>query len=699
MDQMATGSAERGAKPQVGGERHRRRPTGTPPPLPRSIGITGKIWLVVMFVMVVAGALWLRLAPYVIDHIDGFLLRPAAELRTSWLDAFARWINTTTSHWGLAIVGLGTVVLLIIFRRFRHLIILLISLALVELAVQLTTVIIDRPRPWGVTQIAGWEGSAAPSLPVAALTAVLVSMIFTLVPAGRLRWHAKITVAVLVFCLAAARVLLGIDSPSDVLLGAVIGVAIPVSMFRTFAPSDVYPVRYGKHGKSAHLDVTGARGEAIRLAVHDQLGYRILEMEPVGLEGSGGSTPLRMRVIDEERGTEREIFAKLYAKSHVRADRWYKLGRTMLYGSLEDEKPFQTVRRFVEYEDYTLRLLGEYGFPTPEALGIVEITPEREYLIAMEFFEGAVEIGEAEVDERVVDQGLQIIRRMWDVGLAHRDVKPANLMVLDDDLKVIDVFFVQVRPSPWRQAVDLANMMLVLALRSDAETVYRHALNYFTPDELAEAFAAARGVASPTQLHAYLKRDGRDLLAQFRAMTPQRKPISVQRWSVRRVLLIVVTLLVVVFTVMTGIQLFLPNKEQIEAPICGVNRAMYLMAQAVPTAEQLPCIEEVPIGWSVETATARDGKALFALSVGTPDSRPVVTVTLTEACPPGQPGTQQIEAEGGCVSYSSRLPVGTLRVPSFIVGEGLSFMARSELADALAADEDLKLCGAGVNCD
>ena len=699
MDQMATGSAERGAKPQVGGERHRRRPTGTPPPLPRSIGITGKIWLVVMFVMVVAGALWLRLAPYVIDHIDGFLLRPAAELRTSWLDAFARWINTTTSHWGLAIVGLGTVVLLIILRRFRHLIILLISLALVELAVQLTTVIIDRPRPWGVTQIAGWEGSAAPSLPVAALTAVLVSMIFTLVPAGRLRWHAKIAVAVLVFCLAAARVLLGIDSPSDVLLGAVIGVAIPVSMFRTFAPSDVYPVRYGKHGKSAHLDVTGARGEAIRLAVHDQLGYRILEMEPVGLEGSGGSTPLRMRVIDEERGTEREIFAKLYAKSHVRADRWYKLGRTMLYGSLEDEKPFQTVRRFVEYEDYTLRLLGEYGFPTPEALGIVEITPEREYLIAMEFFEGAVEIGEAEVDERVVDQGLQIIRRMWDVGLAHRDVKPANLMVLDDDLKVIDVFFVQVRPSPWRQAVDLANMMLVLALRSDAETVYRHALNYFTPDELAEAFAAARGVASPTQLHAYLKRDGRDLLAQFRAMTPQRKPISVQRWSVRRVLLIVATLLVVVFTVMTGIQLFLPNKEQIEAPICGVNRAMYLMAQAVPTAEQLPCIEEVPIGWSVETATARDGKALFALSVGTPDSRPVVTVTLTEACPPGQPGTQQIEAEGGCVSYSSRLPVGTLRVPSFIVGEGLSFMARSELADALAADEDLKLCGAGVNCD
>jgi len=31
--------------------------------------------------------------------------------------------------------------------------------------------------------------------------------------------------------------------------------------------------------------------------------------------------------------------------SHVRADRWYKIGRTILYGRLEDEAPFQTVRR------------------------------------------------------------------------------------------------------------------------------------------------------------------------------------------------------------------------------------------------------------------------------------------------------------------------------------------------------------------
>ena len=143
-----------------------------------------------------------------------------------------------------------------------------------------------------------------------------------------------------------------------------------------------------------------------------------------------------------------------------------------------------------------MRLLCDAGIPTAQPMGIVELTPEREYLMVTEFFDGAGEIGDAEVDDRVIDEGLALIRRLWDAGLAHRDIKPANLLVLDGHL-VIDVAFAQVRPSPWREAVDLANMMLVLAVRTDAERVYQRALAVFTPDEIAEAFAAAR--ASPAR--------------------------------------------------------------------------------------------------------------------------------------------------------------------------------------------------------
>jgi tRNA A-37 threonylcarbamoyl transferase component Bud32 len=293
-------------------------------------------------------------------------------------------------------------------------------------------------------------------------------------------------------------------------------------------------VQYGRHAKSAHLDVSGRRGEAIKQAMQEQLGYDVLSLKPVGLEGSGGSTPLKMRVVDDQ-GVERSIFAKLYAKNHVRADRWYKLGRTILYGALEDETPFGTVRRFVEYEDYTLRLLQDDGIPTPKPYGVVEITPEREYMIVMEFFAGAVELGDAEVNEAMIDDGLLLIRHLWDAGLAHRDVKPANFMVRDDHVLMIDVFFVQVRPSPWRQAVDLANMMLVLALRTDPERVYERALAFFAPEEIGEAFASAKGMAIPTELQRHLKEDERPLIRRFRELAPPHPDVSIQRWSANRI--------------------------------------------------------------------------------------------------------------------------------------------------------------------
>src|SRR5674536_296901 len=90
-----------------------------------------------------------------------------------------------------------------------------------------------------------------------------------------------------------------------------------------------------------------------------------------------------------------------------------------------------------------------------------------------------------DIDDAVIDQGLLLVRRLWEAGLAHRDIKPANLLVRDGRMLLIDFSFAEVRPSPWRQAVDLANMMLVLALRSDPRKVYERAQVFFTVDEVA----------------------------------------------------------------------------------------------------------------------------------------------------------------------------------------------------------------------
>jgi hypothetical protein len=79
-------------------------------------------------------------------------------------------------------------------------------------------------------------------------------------------------------------------------------------------------------------------------------------------------------------------------------------------------------------------------------------------------------------------------------------------------------------------------MMLVLALRSDVRTVYDRARLRFSDSEIAEAFAATRGLTMPSQLRRMIREHGRDLHAEFTKLLPQRlPPIRIQRWTVRRV--------------------------------------------------------------------------------------------------------------------------------------------------------------------
>jgi tRNA A-37 threonylcarbamoyl transferase component Bud32 len=425
---------------------------------------------------------------------------------------------------------------------------------------------------------------ALPSEQMAALVVVLVGILYSLVPEGRWRQTGKWAATALVALVATAHLYLGIEAPTDILVGVAIGVAIPLLGFRWLAPSQVFPVSY-RRGRTAHLDVSGARGLAIRQALHDQLGLVVDDVQPFGLAGSAGSTPLRIKVAGDPDTT---LFGKLYARSHLRADRWYKLGRELLYGRLEDEKPFNTVRRLVQQEDYALQKLYLAGLPTPRPYGVVELTPEREYLLVSEFFDGAVELGEAEVTEQVIDDGLGIVRKLWDAGLAHRDIKPANLLVRDGRLLLIDVAFVELCPTPWRQAVDLANMMLCLALRSSPERVYRRALPQFSTEEISEGFAAARGLALPSQLRRMLREQGRDLHAEFVRLLPARpRPIRIQRWSARRIGLLVLVVPLAALLAL-GFRLVLVNNDQTTTLLnlssldCDQPEPLWLMAQSVP---------------------------------------------------------------------------------------------------------------------
>ncbi len=516
----------------------RRRPSGERAPIPRELRASGYFWIVITLTLI---AVWVSLFAWPNttewwEARDQTVLDWFADLRRAGLTRVMEALHALGSVWVFRPLRWAMFVVLLVTRRWRHLLGVLVAFVVLESFVDVLAVEIGRPRPF-VEIMAPWQGYSHPSGPVASLAVTLAVMGYSLIPQGRWRRRWQVTAAVILALLVVARVYLGVDHLTDGVIGALLGAAIAVLVFRLLVPDAAFPVVY-RRGRTAHLDITDERRGAVRRAVADQLGLTVLELEPFGLEASGGSTPLRMKVSGEP---DAILFGKLYSTNHLRADRWYKAGRTILYGSLEDEVKFSSVRRLVEYEDYMLLTMENAGVPSARRYGIVEITPEREYLIVTEFLADAEEISVATVDDSVIDDALLVIRKMWDGGLAHRDIKPANVMVQDGRVRLVDVAFGTVRPSPWRQAVDLANMMIILGLRVDPEQVYRRALRYFAPEDIAEAFAATRSVTIPSQsrssLRIKLRTQGLNIIETYRRLAPHREPIAIQRWSQRRLAL------------------------------------------------------------------------------------------------------------------------------------------------------------------
>ncbi len=721
----ATGPVRPGA-PHVRRSGRRRRPTGQPPPLPHSIQRSGVWWAAAAVVLVVAAKVAFgparRGLGVAVTVEDDAVVRWLAGLRVPGLTGLMQAIVASTGSVGMVTaVRWATLLALLALRRIRHLIVFVGSFFVVLWAVRWATV--GRPRPFGVDIRGSWDGWAMPSRPVAIFAATLVGVLYTLVPQGRWRQLGKWIAAGLVALFALARVYLGVDAPSDVLVGAVLGVAISVAAYRLFVPNEIFPVTY-RRGRSAHLDVGGRRGQAIRRALADQLGLTVLDVEPFGLSGSAGSTPLRVKVGGDQPDSTTWLFAKLYARSHLRADRWYKLGRTLLYGRMEDEKPFNTVRRLVQQEDYALALMQRAGLPSPTPYGSVEITPEREYLLVCEFLDGAVELGRAEVDDAIIDQGLAIIRKLWDANLAHRDIKPANLLVRDGRLYLIDVFFAEVHPSPWRQAVDLANMLLCLALRSSPQRVYQRALRSFSVEELSEAFAAARGLALPSQLRRLMRAQGRDLAAEFVRLLPAApRPIAVQRWSARRVALSLVVLVALVPAALVAWGFARASTDPGGGSAvtgghaaCTQLEELWLQAQAVPSAARIPCVQAPPAGMA-GTLSVRNGQSVLELSPanvgvnvhvgGQTQARPEtgsVTIRLAATCDvpaagAGQivaPGVRRFQADGGggtpaaadvfaggCLTYRPQPGVGTAANLLDQAERAVALRTRDQLREAL----------------
>jgi hypothetical protein len=144
------------------------------------------------------------------------------------------------------------------------------------------------------------------------------------------------------------------------------------------------------------------------------------------------------------------------------------------------------------------------------------------------------------------------------------------------------------------------------------------------------------------------------------------------------------------------------------------NRVLVLMAQSVPTAALVPCVQLVPAGWRPESLNVRDGRSSFVLASDR-DGPHAVTVVLTASCDvrgatrvaseqagaaryerprqvsSGYVGDRYYVYPGGCTTYQFDLTGTTRAEPITEASLALGFVSRSEIRAAVSRDTEGRL--------
>ena len=158
-------------------------------------------------------------------------------------------------------------------------------------------------------------------------------------------------------------------------------------------------------------------------------------------------------------------------------------------------------------------------------------------------------------------------------------------------------------------------------------------------------------------------------------------------------------------------------------PTCGrvEERTLILVAQSVPTATLIPCVDSLPVGWHPRGGTIADGSTRFWLENNVAGFQAVEvrlmddcdTIGAVEVTPaPDEAGarvylrptslepfrgTRFVLFEGGCVTYTYSFEPGVPARLSLEVEEALSFVQRHEIVEYVREEFGRILCGAGAS--
>nr|WP_030498910.1 lysylphosphatidylglycerol synthase domain-containing protein [Micromonospora purpureochromogenes] len=173
----------------------------------------------------------------------------------------------------------------------------------------------------------------------------------------------------------------------------------------------------------------------------------------------------------------RRLFVKVTGGEQRDADWVYKLYRRMRYRHVADAPPYLSARQQSEHETCLTLLAARAGVRVP-AVVTTAAAPGGDAVLVQEFIDAApLHAVVGPVPPAAVRDAWEQVARLHRAGIAHRDLRAANVLVGRDHVYLVDLGFGADDASAEQRARDVVELMVALSSRVDPAGVVAAAID------------------------------------------------------------------------------------------------------------------------------------------------------------------------------------------------------------------------------
>ena len=210
-----------------------------------------------------------------------------------------------------------------------------------------------------------------------------------------------------------------------------------------------------------------------------------------------GSTPY-FATLDDGSG----LFVKVLGADERAADLLFRAYRFLRLKNVGDDRLFSSLRRTVEHEALVSLMARNVAVRTPRLRSVIAVGSES-MLLAFDRIDGRwlTDFTSDELDDALLHDLWSQIGRLRQQGIAHRDLRGANIVIGDGEAWVIDFGFSEVAVPDEILDNDVAQLLASLSLETGAERSVSTAVDQLGPETVGASLPRLqlRGLAHTTQ--------------------------------------------------------------------------------------------------------------------------------------------------------------------------------------------------------